>query len=1111
MKVTNRLGLVFAFSESGALSSIEVDPIRIGLRPATWFSRTGANLFLRKRGDQPAYTALFGPASPSRFRASDGVFEARGTWAGLEYECLLQLADSELSWQWRVRVESRLDQPVELDLIYVQDVGLQANGPGLVNEHYVSQYLERRVFEDPQYGCVIACRQNMRSAVGYPWLMIACAGRGVSASTDGQQFYGNTFRATGEPEALRADALPGELSGEASVVAIQEQPFVLSRSESHTSAFVATYAPDHPQASSEADLLRLSDLMRGFAEATPPSAAGTFAGAAQDRFHNARLLPADDLTQAELVELFGEHWRHVEQADGRPLSFFTDGPRHIVLRAKEERVDRPHGHIMQAQCGYVPDERIMSTTAFACGVFNSHLTQGNTNFNTLLSVCTQPATPALEGQRMLVRFEDGEFLLGVPSAFEMGLHHCRWIYKRGKVCVQICTWTSTHEPRVNLDFKVLRGHPVSLALTHQFDASNGWTVVSGAADEFIVTPTPRADGLLAAQFPGAQFRILVNGCDAGYRAHGATGLASETPERSLFVVETPDTSAFCMSFVGETGGPTSTHALQDAAATRRSDCADSAAVWRELSRELNVSGRAEIAAINEILPWYGMNALVHFLTPYGLEQFSGAAWGTRDVCQGPIDLLLCNEKYAEAKQVLRILFSHQNPEGGWPQWWMFDRYNFVRADSAHGDVVYWCILALCSYIKATSDFAFLDEPLPYFHAHGSEQAAATPLSEHVDNIVQLVVNTFVPGTALVEFGGGDWNDSLQPVSKELAQRLISSWTVQMCYQAVSEYSEVCERAGNKSRASQLQEIAKRIFADFHRYLVKDGVVAGYGLVNPDRNIDVLLHPTDTETGVHYSLLPMNRGVISGVFDKAQAERHLQVIEQHLTGPDGARLMDRPLRYRGGPQTIFQRAESSTYFGREIGLMYVHEHLRYAESLARMGKAAEFLHALRRAIPVDYRELVPQGDMRQANCYYSSSDVLFTTRYAADAHYPEVVAGRRPLKGGWRVYSSGPGIYVGMVVSRLLGLRIEFGNVILDPVLAGCLNGMQASLRFRGRSVTFLYRVSGPGFGPHAVTINGNAAAFDREANPYRLGGAVIPLSRFMSMLDASDNRVQIEV
>src|SRR4029077_18174885 len=119
-------------------------------------------------------------------------------------------------------------------------------------------------------------------------------------------------------------------------------------------------------------------------------------------------------------------------------------------------------------------------------------------------------------------------------------------------------------------------------------------------------------------------------------------------------------------------------------AALRSDCEAAVSTWRELSRELTVSGPEAISAIREILPWYGMNALVHFLTPYGLEQFSGAAWGTRDVCQGPLDLLVCDEKYAEAKHVLRMLFSHQNSDGGWPQWWMFDRYRSVRADSAHG-------------------------------------------------------------------------------------------------------------------------------------------------------------------------------------------------------------------------------------------------------------------------------------------------------------------------------------------------------------------------------------------------------------------------------------------
>jgi len=89
----------------------------------------------------------------------------------------------------------------------------------------------------------------------------------------------------------------------------------------------------------------------------------------------------------------------------------------------------------------------------------------------------------------------------------------------------------------------------------------------------------------------------------------------------------------------------------------------------------------------------------------------------------------------------------------------------------------------------------------------ADQAAKTPLSEHVDRIVDLVVRSFVPGTALVQFGGGDWNDSLQPVSEELAQRVISSWTVQMSYQALHEYREVNECSGRTVKAKELEDIA----------------------------------------------------------------------------------------------------------------------------------------------------------------------------------------------------------------------------------------------------------------------------------------------------------------
>ena len=102
---------------------------------------------------------------------------------------------------------------------------------------------------------------------------------------------------------------------------------------------------------------------------------------------------------------------------------------------------------MRTSCKPGPGMCLMKAScpppAFAFGVFNSHLTQGNTNFNVLLSVCTSQFNLAPEtGQRIFVEVEGRRYLLGVPSAFEMGLNHCRWIYKHGNYCFQVRSWTS---------------------------------------------------------------------------------------------------------------------------------------------------------------------------------------------------------------------------------------------------------------------------------------------------------------------------------------------------------------------------------------------------------------------------------------------------------------------------------------------------------------------------------------------------------------------------------------------------------------------------------------------------------------------------------------------
>jgi cellobiose phosphorylase len=256
---------------------------------------------------------------------------------------------------------------------------------------------------------------------------------------------------------------------------------------------------------------------------------------------------------------------------------------------------------------------------------------------------------------------------------------------------------------------------------------------------------------------------------------------------------------------------------------------------------------------------------------------------------------------------------------------------------------------------------------------------------------------------------------------------------------------------------------------------------------------------------------MDRGIISEIFTKEQAAFHQDLIEKYLKGPDGARLMDRPLKYNGGIQKLFQRAESSTYFGREIGLMYMHEHIRYAESQARTGRADAFLKALRQANPVAYRDIVSCSDIRQSNCYYTSSDVVFRDRYEADERYDEIKSGKLTLKGGWRVYSSGPGIYIDLIVSRLLGLRINLGKLIIDPVIPPTLDGLTASLTLLHHAVTLKYEVKEGCFSPKAISVNGNLVTFSYEVNKYRRGGAEIPVNQLVTMLDRDDNMIEIRL
>jgi cellobiose phosphorylase len=129
-------------------------------------------------------------------------------------------------------------------------------------------------------------------------------------------------------------------------------------------------------------------------------------------------------------------------------------------------------------------------------------------------------------------------------------------------------------------------------------------------------------------------------------------------------------------------------------------------------------------------------------------------------------------------------------------------------------------------------------------------------------------------------------------------------------------------------------------------------------------------------------------------------------------------------------------------------MYTHAHLRYAQALAGLGEAQEMWDALSVVNPIAVTDRLEQATLRQRNAYFSSSDAAFRDRYEASAEWARVRAGGVAVDGGWRIYSSGPGLYVNVLIGHAFGVRREFGARTLRPCLPRSLPDLR--LDWEGR-------------------------------------------------------------
>jgi cellobiose phosphorylase len=1103
----NAAGLAVQVNANGSIRRIDHGPIVVTLFLGTEVEGGPTNLYLRRHGTAIQSTPLLGPRSPATFHLGERAFVARGEWQDIRFRVALVLADAVPAWFWRIALENAGPTAETVDLVYAQDVALAHYGAVRRNEYYVSQYVDHAPLGHGQRGAVLAVRQNLPMDGRHPWAVIGSLARGVGFTTDALALHGLATRAGGAPAGLAAAALPGRRQHEHSMAVVQDEPVRLAPGAVTARGFFGRIEAHHSDASSDADLV-VVDRTLALPEATAPMPEPAAEGAApaSTLFTACPLLESLDLTDAELASVFGSERRGVESDGGTVLSFFASGHRHVVTKAKELRVLRPHGQILRTGDRLVPDEASLTTTVWMSGVFHSLVTQGHVSINRLLStVRSYLGLFRAGGQRIFVETDDGYRLLDVPSAFEMTPAGCRWVYRHagGRLDVRSRAATDRHE--LGLSVEVVEGAPrrfliaSHVALGGDDGADPVPARVERDGDGIVLRTVPDTD--VGRRFPDGWFRIDPEPGTVVERVGGDECLFADGRSRGQPYVVVVTAPARRVGF-GITGG-----LIPAAPNETPPDAGRDVAFWTELAGGATLHPpeasalTAVVAGLQDLLPWLAHDAMIHYLAPRGLEQFSGGGWGTRDVSQGPVEWLLTLGRWAPLRDLVLRIFGAQNPDGDWPQWFtFFERDRGIRAADSHGDVVFWPVLALAQYVLASDDATILDEPVPFFHPEGADRGEHVSVLAHVERALGVVDRRTIPGTGLVAYGHGDWNDSLQPVDPSMRERLCSTWTVTLHVQTLTTLAVALRRAGRAEHATRCEAQAARIRAEFRRRLLADDVLAGFAHFRDDGRVDYLLHPSDRATGIRYRLLPMIHAIINDMLSPDEARAHVGYIRDHLLGPDGARLFDRPPEYRGGPQRLFQRAESSTFFGREIGLMYMHAHLRYAEAMAHYGDADAFFLALRQANPIAVHDVVPLAARRQANCYYSSSDAAFADRYEAQARYDDVRRGAVAFEGGWRVYSSGAGIALRLVHQCFLGLRRGRSRLTIDPVMPRALDGLAVELPLEGKPVRVVYRVGAAGCGPVAVELDGDALRFEREANPYRPGGVSVSMTAIVERL-----------
>lgn len=1064
--------MVFKFLKSGDIFEILHKDIMINMFNGTFRDGSLNNIYLRVYGsDGLKIVPLIGGKSSGEIYFDSNSILFEGDAFGISYRVRFTLSNN-LIWFYEVELDGK---NFEVDLLYCQDISIANKNACLNNELYTSQYIDHKVIESSN-GFVVCSRQNQDQGGRFPYVEHGCVnGKIISYSTDQTQFFSLEYKKSGIPHLIDKDLPRENYQFELAYIVLQTDKMIINgrrnvcfyglfREDYRTSVETLKY-----EENVVIEYLKVLRIRNNFEKLKRVQMKEEFGSS----------ISSDRFEIHEINSIYNER-RFEEYSNDKLLSFFTNNHTHVVLQDKEVLCERPHGNII---INRIDNEKIstniMTSTNYMFGLFNAQVALGNTSLNKMMS-SNRGLLNVIKnsGQRIYIKIDNKFRMLALSGIYEMGLNFSKWYYKFNNDIIVIENYILRDNAKIVLNVRSQKGIEYEFIVTNQIvmgdrEYNNGFHINKEGNK---VKIEPLEGSFLNNTYKNINYEIGLFNCKFNVSDDGIFFKDNLGRDKSILTFEIEKSKSFSISIDGSFGE----NILYSDLSSLECERDKFNEFYSELLNGFKLEGKSskyDVDRINEIVYFYTHNALIHFSSPHGLEQSSGAAWGTRDVCQGPIEFFTCTNNYKIVREILLELFSHQFIENGeFPQWFMFDKYN-MQQDDSHGDIIFWPIKALSEYVLNTGDNSIFNEEVVYRSFPSCNITNKESILDHVRRAVRSIENRFIGNSYLISYAGGDWDDTLQPINNNFRDRLVSTWTMALSYETLKNLYDIIPDGDLKE---DIYKMYMGIREYFLKYAIKDDVISGFLYFNEENDIEYMLHPLDKMTGINYRLLPLTRSIISEIIDLNQAKINEKIIHDHLTFNDGVRLMNNTPRYNGGIPKIFKRAEQASNVGREISLQYVHAHIRFIESMCKLGREEKVWESLYKITPIKLNDYVKNANFRQSNVYFSSSDGAFNTRYDFQDKFHELKHGDVKVKGGWRIYSSGPGIYINQLISNIMGIREVEDRIIFDPIISKTFEELKCSYKILGRSSEILYK-RGKDLN---IKLNGEEIEFIRKKNNY---------------------------